>query len=897
MRRLLILILSIVVTLPLTSCGGGDGGGSSDKNSPITTIQGPDGSTLTTSVGALNGEASIKLTESPDPSRMADENEALVSKVLLITTSSDDALMGDGTFSLSIPVDGSSVTDTGKLELKVMLTTGIAYPIAGVYDAATGLFKAQVSGVVNGWEIAVVEDPSIQIIQVSSGITPSGASPIAVGVWLTDLDWKTYEWSVVNHTAMTEVEIKEKILPVLWDTSRTLAEAGFRSPKIYIDPRLSPQARVVHLIGGVGPNDGGSHFAAGSITYADGSWTYTEDQSSFSTILLDDDQLSALGQLHINYDQFLNLNQQYGVSLGNIIIHELFHAVQAGYDVRKQQKSLAAYLEGTATPIGQTYQNTGGSITGPSAPSVRVLRPNEHARLYQAVDDPTAPLQYTKQDFFAYVAKRYGNNSFAFTEQMFEYMNTWTANKFDLAAAQYRELYRKATDEAFSAIFKKGLSAVFKEYALDRAYEHGEHAILRSGEETEQNGFGPNHLAKTLFQWNTTDTKGFKELKPETSPSVEFQKIEPLSCYAFYMRVPDQSDSDATGAFPLLFKAEGGEILSSSDSGLKIFAFLEDAYEDMVADGKIEITDISKTVMIPFKEDAVYLTVLIMNCYLEDKNVKVTVSSGPYIASISPNPAAPGDEIMLKGLSFGTSQEESILSLAGEELSEITYWSDTEIHFTLPNNAESGKVKATVNSVSSNEVELEVEEEETNAQPFSFVQSWSKSHFPSGWDPEAATIDFTASVSGQVQNAMNPKISLGDFNVENAKIINISNMKTSEVVTIQGEITMTLSKTTIAPETPTSKYEYTYSNPTLSRYEDGVFKETYPGMDFTWVVSSTGIYNDSDFYVKYTVEEKRYTRENESSPFTLSSTSAYDNSQEFHLEINVDKDVPYWDTP
>jgi hypothetical protein len=63
------------------------------------------------------------------------------------------------------------------------------------------------------------------------------------------------------------------------------------------------------------------------------------------------------------------------------------------------------------------------------------------------------------------------------------------------------------------------------------------------------------------------------------------------------------------------------------------------------------------------------------------------------------------------------------------------------------------------------------------------------------------------------------------------------------------------------------------------------------------VVSSTGIYNDSDFYVKYTVEEKRYTRENESSPFTLSSTSAYDNSQEFHLEINVDKDVPYWDTP
>lgn len=184
---------------------------------------------------------------------------------------------------------------------------------------------------------------------------------------------------MVNHTTMSEADIKEKILPVMWDASEELSKAGLRSPKIYIDPRLTPKARVVHLIGGVGPNDGGSHFGAGVIEYVNGTWTYSEDKSTFSTTLFDDDQLSALGQMYVNYDQYVSLNQQFGVSPGNIVIHELYQAVQYGYDVRKLQKSLAAYIKGTAPPLDQTYQDTGGSITGPSI-SVRDLFPNERFR-------------------------------------------------------------------------------------------------------------------------------------------------------------------------------------------------------------------------------------------------------------------------------------------------------------------------------------------------------------------------------------------------------------------------------------------------------------------------------------------------------------------------------------
>lgn len=398
MLKQLMVILSIFMMVSLNCCGGGGGGGSSNKNTPATTISGPDGSTLKTPVGGLNGDAEIELAETTDTSGLLDEGETLVSKALVITTTSDDSLMGEGTFSLSIPVDSSKIDDVNKLALKVMISAGISYPLYGVYDASTGLFKGELSGVINGWEIAVVEDPSIQIFQISSGKSISALESTAIGAWLTNLDWKTFEWTVVNHTNMSEADIKEKILPVMWDTSEKLSKAGFRSPKIYIDPRFTPNARVVHLVGGVGPNDGGSHFGAGVIEYANGTWTYSEDKDTFSTTLLDDDQLSALGQMYVNYDQYLSLNQQFGVSLGNIVIHELYHAVQYGYDVRKLQKSLAAYLEGTATPLGQTYQDTGGSITGPSI-SVRDLQPNEHARLYQPVDDPAAAFRYTKQDF------------------------------------------------------------------------------------------------------------------------------------------------------------------------------------------------------------------------------------------------------------------------------------------------------------------------------------------------------------------------------------------------------------------------------------------------------------------------------------------------------------------
>ena len=86
------------------------------------------------------------------------------------------------------------------------------------------------------------------------------------------------------------------------------------------------------------------------------------------------------------------------------------------------------------------------------------------------------------------------------------------------------------------------------------------------------------------------------------------------------------------------------------------------------------------------------------------------------------------------------------------------------------------------------------------------------------------------------------------------------------------------------------------SKPRLVRYVKDVLAETYPDMNFTWEVASEGIYNTTDIYVEYTIETKIYTRENESDPFTLESTDSTQR-KEFHLRIDVNKDVPDWGTP
>ena len=168
---------------------------------------------------------------------------------------------------------------------------------------------------------------------------------------------------------------------------------------------------------------------------------------------------------------------------------------QAGYDIRfargQGTHALKPYYEGTAAPLGQSYQENNGSITGPTAVVRNIVGGSpEYAMLNRAVDDYTIRGEnkdfYSKQDFFTYVTRRYNNHDWSFLASLFEEMSIETQNKFGLSMAQYKGLYRKALNRWVSLWTGKSLPEVYFTYALDRSYKHGPDAILRSGDSAFQ---------------------------------------------------------------------------------------------------------------------------------------------------------------------------------------------------------------------------------------------------------------------------------------------------------------------------------------------------------------------------------------------------------------------------
>jgi hypothetical protein len=352
--------------------------------------------------------------------------------------------------------------------------------------------------------------------------------------------------------------------------------------------------------------------------------------------------------------------------------------------------------------------------------------------------------------------------------------------------------------------------------------------------------------------------------------------------------------------FPLQVTLTQGDILPGENIGIKITAFLENADGTMVSNGRHDITDISDTVMLPYHQDAASVTALIMNCYKENRAVGVTVSAGPYIETLTPNPADPGEKIFIKGLSFGANQGDSRVFFGEDPVSEINSWNNTGIEFTLPGTVESGPVKVVVNGTGSNEVPLEIRPPDPNS--FKFTSAWSKSHFPSGWGIEPDTIDFEVTGRGRILNAINPVITVNHYYNSHNIYVKGTNMRRNEVVTVEGTITVTLSTFTVSPTTgsiPQSQFVYTYSNPRLILKKDGVLIEELPDMSFSWVFDAEQAYNnDIDLYVLYDIETEYYRRETEGGPLILQpGYPSKSTSELFHLGIDLWKELPNYANP
>lgn len=94
--------------------------------------------------------------------------------------------------------------------------------------------------------------------------------------------------------------------------------------------------------------------------------------------------------------------------------------------------------------------------------------------------------------------------------------------------------------------------------------------------------------------------------------------------------------------------------------------------------------------------------------YLTPTRVKVKLSSGPYIESISPNKGPVDTPVTIKGSGFGSSVDTRAVYFNGLKATTVTWGSDTEAAAKVPSNASSGDVVVEVNGEKSNGVNFEV---------------------------------------------------------------------------------------------------------------------------------------------------------------------------------------------
>lgn len=675
--------------------------------SPSITIEAPDGSTLFLPQGALTSEETLKFdTVTNDPALLS-SRETAISRTFEINTSSSQAVSGNDFVHFSIKIDSTAVVDPEKILLKVQLQNGTVLPVDGTYNTATGIFSIPLAGVSNGWKLVAVQNEYAKRINPATLSVPT-ISPMG---WQTSMDWQTCDWSAVNTSTIDEATILYNILPVVTDVCQTLEQAGFRSPKLWVNNTSEGMSRTVHII-----EDGGSRFV--------GNWD--EENPNFDLDSLNEEEMILLGRMYVDFNQLQNLNQIYGITLGNITAHEMLHAVQFGYDFRKDYYGIyKAYTEGTATPLGQTYQdNINNSITSGLA-HVRSLRGKEYHLLFESVDEPGN--HYSKQDFFTWITRRFANNNFNWLHTLFEEMGVKTKDFYDQDRNTYFLLFRQALDQALQSSFDEGLPETYRQYILDRAYFHSDDAILRPSLETTAD-FDKNKLARKLFTSpvvdNTVDVRRIVDLSPYAGETEKhYSYLLPLGTLATTIDLAFSKPLDPNGrvaTLPIVVTLKDGYIADDKGEGIYIQAFLEDDNGIMLPEGTLMEDGFSlydggnmpiyvdgTPVRIPVPDQAGSLTLLVMNTFFEQKNVEVNISIGPFITRIAPQPANRGGQLTVEGFGFGNSND-NVLAYLGNQLLSIASRTSTSITLSIPTNAQTGSLKIIRNNIESNEVPLVV---------------------------------------------------------------------------------------------------------------------------------------------------------------------------------------------
>ncbi len=562
-------------------------------------ITGPGGTSVTLPAGGTTPGAAVTLTAG-NGAGLAQGSETLVSTAIQVNVGGEGVSTGSGPYLVRIPVT-STVSDPDKLQLKVRTSVGKVYPVAGAYDAGSRTYTTEVERLWDGWTMAVAADAALRSVASAE----AAASALA---WVTPDDWQTCDWRAFIHTNAASAAFPGEILQAIKPACEHLRGAQFRSPKLWIDSRYAVKARALHIVSG----------NASSTSF---SQRADEDDVTFSMAHFNDEQMHSLGQLYFNWDEFQGVIKAEGWSDGNVTIHELLHAVQSGYDIRDLwwkngnawNHVLMWLMEGTATLVGMNYQTNLSGIYGGEV-TVRSHEPPE--TLDSQVEYWAGTAAYARQDFFAYVAKRYNGGAFRDLRNLFQDMSDQTNGQFGKSPVEYQTLYRRAMDVHYEQAFGVSLPDLYTNFAVDRAYRHTDAAVLRAADRA----LAKNSLDRTLFFGVTAwDTAAKAQVAVVADGGYSPSGLLPLQTWAITVPVP--ASAQTAGSLPLAFQVTGAPF---GHTGVRIFVFREKSGV-MLAGGEIEVTDIAKPVSVPADTNTQSLTILVVNGSVENTPAQVTV--------------------------------------------------------------------------------------------------------------------------------------------------------------------------------------------------------------------------------------------------------------------------------
>lgn len=398
---------------------------------------------------------------------------------------------------LTLDYDDTAIPPADENSLKVYVLAqdqdlGTVIPVIGDLDTAANTITITTKALPANAVFTVVYNSEM------AAIASDDSSSSSLVRELTASDWPSNVWCVTYNQA--DVTLRTAVANVLGIPAASVTDAnvsavifdqvatnarisgqefqtlGFRAPHLYVMAAsaatracsgTNSPVYIVHMI-----YTGGSYFQpddpAENID--------VDSQSGFGT---------KFGRLYVDANR---LDDEATTGLGTVeasIAHEMFHGVQAGYEMMAITDRVEGIVEGTAATLGKTLDGA-GTLT--STPVVRDFASEIYKLDYFLLTHSSAT-RYSNQDFFAYVSREYNSDSFDWLPTFFASLRN-RVSALDTAAERqsppYATVYEALEDGLGDGIFSGlTLSDVYFDFSVNRLVEHNSSSQFgRSGETT-----------------------------------------------------------------------------------------------------------------------------------------------------------------------------------------------------------------------------------------------------------------------------------------------------------------------------------------------------------------------------------------------------------------------------